>query len=345
MCGLRKNAIPRLRNGKSKNNSSLIYLDTRTPFTQIENYLRSKSWLFAAERILSVEKPGEGNMNVVLRIQTDQRTFVLKQSRPYVQKYREIAAPLDRIEVEHRFYQIVQDENLEKHFPKILGYDPNEFILLLEDLGQCEDMVSCYNKRTIAPKVLNQLLHTLNKIHQKKPPSDFPENLAMRQLNHQHIFVLPFLEENGFELDKVQPGLETLAAPYKKDLALKKTVGNLGEKYLSKGNTLLHGDYYPGSWMSKEAVIYIIDPEFSFVGFAEFDLGVMVAHLIMITMDCSYLEHIYNGYQGKADKKLTAQIAGVEIMRRLIGLAQLPMQRSLDEKQLLLQSAKQMILS
>lgn len=323
----------------------MIYLDTLTPLPKIENYLRSKSWLFPGECIRSVEKPGEGNMNVVLRIKTDQRTFVLKQSRPYVQKYREIAAPLDRIAVEHHFYQIVKDKNPVEHFPYILGYDPTEFIMLMEDLGQCEDMVSCYNTRAISDQHLTQLLHTLNTIHQKTPPPDFPENMALRQLNHQHVFVLPFLEENGFELDKVQTGLEALAKPYKKDLVLKHVVGNLGKKYLSKGNTLLHGDYYPGSWMSQQTAVYIIDPEFSFVGFAEYDLGVMLAHLVMATMDFSYLEHIYNGYQGMADKKLTAQIAGVEIMRRLIGLAQLPMERSLDEKQLLLQRAKKMILT
>ncbi|MCG2459904.1 phosphotransferase [Flavobacteriaceae bacterium F89] len=323
----------------------MIYLDTLTPLPIIEDYLRSKSWLLASERILSVEKPGEGNMNVVLRIKTDQRSFVLKQSRPYVQKYREIEAPLDRIEVEYRFYQSVRDRNPANPFPKIFGYEPNDFILLMEDLGQCEDMVSCYDTRTLSPGLQTQLLHTLNEIHLKTPPPDFLENMALRQLNHQHIFVLPFMEKNGFELDKVQPGLETLARPYKKDLALKKVVDSLGEKYLSKGNTLLHGDFYPGSWMFKEETVYIIDPEFSFLGFSEFDLGVMAAHLVMITMDTGYLEHVFYGYEGKADKKLTAQITGVEIMRRLIGLAQLPMCRSLDEKRLLLQNAKQLILS
>jgi 5-methylthioribose kinase len=37
-------------------------------------------------------------------------------------------------------------------------------------------------------------------------------------------------------------------------------------------------------------------------------------------------------------------VAGIEIIRRLIGLAQLPLQRSIEEKDYLLQHARKMIL-
>ena len=50
-----------------------------------------------------------------------------------------------------------------------------------------------------------------------------------------------------------------------------------GERYLAEGSTLLHGDYYPGSWMTVDDAVFVIDPEFSFKGFPEFDLGVMLS--------------------------------------------------------------------
>ncbi|TFG71242.1 MAG: hypothetical protein E4H26_12695 [Flavobacteriales bacterium] len=71
---------------------------------------------------------------------------------------------------------------------------------------------------------------------------------------------------------------------------MKSAVRTIGQKYLSPGETLLHGDYYPGSWMTVGDQFYVIDPEFGFVGFAEFDLGVMVAHLIMATMEVEKLD-------------------------------------------------------
>jgi 5-methylthioribose kinase len=142
----------------------------------------------------------------------------------------------------------------------------------------------------------------------------------------------------------VQEGLQELSLPYKMDNAIKAVVNKLGDMYLSKGNVLIHGDYYPGSWMQLENEVYIIDPEFSFIGFREFDLGVMTAHLILATMDPSSLKKVMQLYKSDANAGLVSQVAGVEIIRRLIGLAQLPLRRSLSEKEDLLKLARKMIL-
>ena len=296
------------------------------------------------EQIVAIEKPGEGNMNVVLRIRTDQRSFILKQSRPYVQKYQQIEAPLHRIAVEYNFYGVIEGDALAAHVPNIYGYEAADHLLMLEDLGQCEDMVAIYRNRKIDQGQLERLIFILGLIHQKEAPEDFPENLGMRRLNHQHIFVLPFMPDNGFQLDDVQAGLQELSLPYKNDSALKTVVDGVGNKYLSPGDTLLHGDYYPGSWMTEHDNIYVIDPEFGFVGFAEFDLGVMAAHLIISTADERYLHTIERKYPGSIDQKLMGQVAGIEIMRRLIGLAQLPLERTISEKDYLLRTARKMIM-
>ena len=323
----------------------MFKIDADIELGKLQEYLQVNGWLSKDETIGSIEKPGEGNMNVVLRIITNKRSFILKQSRPYVQKYQQIEAPIDRIAVEHAFYEAIQSNALHAHIPKILGYDVSEHILLLEDLGDCEDMVALYQKRDITPKELRKLIFILGLIHRTKPPIGFPENLEMRRLNHQHIFELPFLKDNGFSLDDIQPGLQELSTPYKKDPKLKAEIKKIGDRYLSKGDTLIHGDYYPGSWMTEANDLYVIDPEFGFIGFAEFDLGVMAAHLVMITGKKKYLNRIHSLYEGDFDKKLMAQIAGIEIMRRLIGLAQLPLKRTIDEKKSLLKKAYKMILS
>lgn len=319
--------------------------DLSTPVIELENYLAASGWLDPEEYLVAIEKPGEGNMNVVLRIKTNERTFILKQSRPYVQKYQQIEAPLERIRVEKQFYQAIQGNALNAHIPKILGFDTAQNVLLLEDLGHCEDMTVIYHDRTITAKQLERLVFFIGLIHRKKVTDDFPQNLEMRRLNHEHIFVLPFLKDNGFSLDSIQPGLQALAEPYKSDDTLKAIINTIGEKYLSEGDTLLHGDYYPGSWMMEAKNLYIIDPEFAFVGFAEFDLGVMAAHLILATGKKDYMNKILLDYDGTIDEKLMANVAGIEIMRRLIGLAQLAIVRTLDEKRYLLQTAHEMIIS
>ncbi len=317
------------------------YINIDTPINELEKILRQKSWL-GNERIKSIEIPGAGNMNVVLRICTDTRSFILKQSRPYVQKYKDLEAPLDRIDTEYQFYKTVRD--IDAYLPKILGYDKHDHLIQMEDLGDTEDLTILYKTRTIEENQLEKLVHILGVIHQSNPGKDYPRNIGLRKLNHQHIFVLPYLEDNGFDLDIIQPGLGKLAEPIIQDQDLKTQISIIGAQYLSYGENLLHGDYYPGSWMNSGGDIYVLDAEFSFVGFKEFDIGVMVAHIIMATMNEHFLEKIIDYYNHECHEKLVRQVAGIEIMRRIIGLAQLPLERTLDEKGTLLQIAKRMVI-
>jgi 5-methylthioribose kinase len=320
-------------------------IDLKTSVESLQSLLGKKGWLQKGEIIKSTSKPGEGNMNVVLRVQTNQRSFILKQSRPYVQKYQQIEAPLDRINVEHMFYESIRSEKLSSHTPQILAYDPSEHLLMMQDLGMVEDMTHTYRSRDIEDEDVKTLISLLDDIHQSQAPKDYPENTILRQLNHQHIFVLPFQPDNGFDLNSIQEGLQRIAIQYKRDKALHKVIDNTGKLYLSEGTVLLHGDFYPGSWMKTNDQIYILDPEFSFLGFAEFDLGVMAAHLTIATLDADYVRTVDSTYPQQTDQELINRITGIEIMRRIIGLAQLPLNHSLEEKEYLLELAHRMILS
>ena len=320
------------------------YIDIHTDLKIIKEFLLEINFLKESEEILSAEKPGEGNMNVVLRVTTNQRSFIVKQSRPFVQKYQDIPAPEDRIDVEYQFYKAIESPAITCHIPKILAYDAKNYVLILEDLGNCEDMSFLYKNRVIETESIQLLVDILSNIHKSEVSNTYPENKELRALNHQHIFVLPFVTDNGFSLDTIQDGLEAVSQAYKNDEKLKAQITLVGERYLSEGTTLLHGDYYPGSWMTKEDEVYVIDPEFSFKGFAEFDLGVMAAHMVMATGNKLMISKIKQAYKLKLDEPLFLQITGIEIMRRLIGLAQLPLERTLEEKKELLEIARLLII-
>ncbi|WP_218597795.1 phosphotransferase [Polaribacter sp. NJDZ03] len=319
------------------------YIDIHTDLKVIKEFLLEINFLKESEEILSVEKPGEGNMNVVLRVKTNQRSFIVKQSRPFVQKYQDIPAPEDRIDVEYQFYKAIESPAVTSHIPKILAYDAKNYVLILEDLGNCEDMSFLYKNRVIETESIQLLVDILSNIHKSDISNTYPENKELRALNHQHIFVLPFAVDNGFSLDTIQDGLEAVSQTYKNDEKLKEQIALVGERYLSEGTTLLHGDYYPGSWMTKEDDVFVIDPEFSFKGFPEFDLGVMAAHIVMATGNKLLISTVKKAYTLKFSERLFLQITGIEIMRRLIGLAQLPLDRTLEEKKELLEIARLLI--
>ena len=67
--------------------------------------LGHRGWLVPGESVETLDRAGEVNMNCVMRGRTSERTFILKQSRPWVEKYPSIAAPWDRMLVEAAFYR------------------------------------------------------------------------------------------------------------------------------------------------------------------------------------------------------------------------------------------------
>ena len=317
---------------------------------ELAQYLIQKKWLAANETILSLTNPGEGNMNYVLRITTNIRSFIIKQSRAYVEKYPQIAAPENRVVTEATFYKkIASEKTIQKRMPKLLGLDTENNVLLLEDLGKANDYSKLYDlNNELSKDEIFVLISYLNELHgrfEKEQLDDELTNLELRKLNYEHIFNYPFLEENGFDLNTIQDGLQELALPFKKDATLKKKVKLLGSLYLLKGKYLLHGDYYPGSWLKTEDGVKIIDPEFCFYGLREFDLGVFIAHLHLSKQKQHIIDCFVDYYEAYSDlnSSILNQFTGVEIMRRLIGLAQLPLKLKLEDKNELMMLAYNLI--
>ena len=312
-----------------------------------ENWLKNQGLLEPNEQILEYTKAGEGNMNVVIRVKTTLKSFILKQSRPFVNKYPQIPAPKERILTERAFYKaIASDEILASYSPKMIKFNEEFLVMVLDDLGNTADFTFIYREPPLfSSQDAKSLISYLNNLH-VLDPGDFPDNSDMKLLNHEHIFVFPYLEDNGFDLNQVQKGLQELALTYKKNKSLKKEIIALGERYLRKGTQLLHGDFYPGSWMKLSDGIKIIDSEFAFAGDREFDLAVMLAHLKLAKVSQLRINEIQKMYQRNAqiDQKLLDQYMGAEILRRLIGLAQLPLHLTLEEKQQLCEEATAMIL-
>ncbi|GAA0880163.1 hypothetical protein GCM10009119_31330 [Algoriphagus jejuensis] len=298
------------------------------------------------EILIHAEPAGESNMNLVLRIKTNRRSLILKQSKPYVRKYPQIPAPIGRISVEHQFLtRIEHDQLLAAMSPKVILFDPEQHILITEDLGKSLDYTSIYSgKRSLKETEIKSLVDYLNQLH-ALDATGFPENLDMRRLNHEHIFQFPFLEENGFDLNSIQPGLQEISLTYKTDSHLKEKLAILGDRYLTSGKILLHGDYYPASWLDVPSGIKVIDPEFGFPGEAEFDLGVFLAHLDLGQQEKELAESILSAYQRPYDLQLVQQYRGVETLRRLIGIAQLPVDLTLRQIQSLLETARNLILN
>ena len=319
----------------------------------VKHLLRDMQLCKDSDSIASITKAGEGNMNVVLRVRIADKSLIVKQSRPWVAKYPSIAAPEERIIAELDFYQRVKDAaEVTAALPSLLGFDVDRRTIVMEDLGAASDYLSLYragDRPDETAAVFDQAINWLAHLH--CVPIDPAAKTGvgcdkLRELNHAHMFVIP-LQGDSMDLDSVCEGLQSESDFVRDDDNLRAAISALGQQYLSDGQHLLHGDYYPGSWLKTDGGFRVIDPEFCFAGPIEFDLGVLAAHWIFCgaVADRSTIERVCRAYgETEVNDRLVAQFAGVELIRRLIGVAQLPIAADLSQRLLWLKAGRSLVL-
>ena len=312
----------------------------------VVRYLIDRGVLSPAAASARVSRAGDGNMNCTLRIVAPNQRVIVKQGRPWVEKYDHIAAPWDRTLVEAAFYEtIAADGGIAVRMPRLLHVDRLSRVLVLEDVDG-EDFTALYAGAIVDWASVSVLIDYLVELHSLRIDPGLQAvfaNREMRALNHEHIFHFPLLESNGLDLDRITPGLQAAADRLKRDSEFTRLVSRLGDVYLADGPQLVHGDFFPGSWLRSSRGPVIIDPEFCFVGRGEFDFGVMLAHLILASQPSAVVDRLHESIPPHYDASLINQFAGVEIMRRLIGVAQLPLNASFQQKQAWLTSARELV--
>jgi 5-methylthioribose kinase len=154
------------------------------------------------------------------------------------------------------------------------------------------------------------------------------------------------LADNGLDLDTITPGLKERTRQLIANAEYVDAVSELGSLYLEDGDCLLHGDFYPGSWVSSSDDVWVIDPEFCFFGPGEFDIGILIGHLLLAGRELSYAHRVFAYYTPSTafDVELALRFAGIEIMRRIVGVAQLPLRADLKYKGELLDLSERLVL-
>jgi 5-methylthioribose kinase len=317
---------------------------------EIERYLVERRLVSADAVPIAIERAGAGNMNLALRVTPPGgRSFILKQGRPWVEKYPQIPAPFERTLVEAAFYaEVGRDRQVAALMPDVLLVDEANHVLALEDIGSGGDLTSIYADGAIPAATVDALLDWLARLAAVAIPAERREifaNRAMRALNHEHMFRFPLREGNGLDLEAVTPGLADAARTLASDHAYVAAVETIGRRYLADGVTLVHGDYFPGSWLKADEGVRVIDPEFCFLGEPEVDCGILAAHLTLARCAPAVLEQVAAAAVKRGlDLALVQAYAGVEIMRRLIGVAQLPLPHGIEMKRTLLQHSHRLLL-
>lgn len=318
---------------------------TASELQPLEQYLLARGLITAAQTPIAAASAGAGNMNVAIRVTPARgRSLIVKQGRPWVAKYPQIPAPLERTAVEAAFYEeIARVPGVARMMPAVLHADPERHVLVLEDVGTQGDFTPVYGGAMLEESTVNKLLDWLERLQSVRVPAERRAafaNRAMRTLNHEHIFDFPLRRNNGLDLDAITPGLQAAARELQDDRAYCEAVAAAGRRYLADGDRLVHGDFFPGSWLHAGDDVRVIDPEFCFLGDAEFDYGVALAHVELAGAPPGPLRAIGHAVERRGlDWARVLEYSGIEIMRRLIGVAQLPLTADLARKRAWLRSS------
>lgn len=238
-----------------------------------------------------IREVGDGNLNLVFLVDGPAGSVCVKQSLPYVRAAGEAwPMPLERVFFEYSYFRIVAPR-VGGLIPAVLHYERELYCFVMEQLSphiilrrglvKGERYPRC--ARDIAEYVALTSFFTSDlgqPLEQKMAMSAiFSGNSALCRITSDLVFADPYRQSARNRW--TSPQLDDVAAEFRRDGALKVAAARLGHKFLSQGQSLIHGDLHTGSIMVTETDTRVIDPEFAFLGPSGFDLGAFVANLLM----------------------------------------------------------------
>lgn len=234
---------------------------------------------------------GDGNLNLVFIVEGSSGALCLKQALPYVRLVGESwPLPLDRAHYEH-LALVEQSQWSAERVPAIYHHDSPMALTVMEYLsphiilrkglvqGKKYPLMAAHLGSFLAQTLYHTSDLHLPAVEKKALIGQYLSNTAMCQITEDLIFDEPYF---AAELNQhTSPQLDDLAWAFRADEALKSAAQRLKWAFLNRAEALLHGDLHTGSVMVTEADTRVIDPEFAFVGPMGFDVGQVVANLLM----------------------------------------------------------------
>lgn len=268
-------------------------MSTYHPLSEVQaiEYARRIPQLFQPGSDLVSQEIGDGNLNLVFRITeaATGKSIILKQALPYAKVVGESwPLTLDRARIESEAL-IIEEGLVPDLVPHVYAYDADLALTVMEDLsdhvimrrGLIEGNQYPLFAEHIGRFLANTLFFTsdLGKNQQeKKIQLGRFINPELCKITEDLIFDDPYrdAETNNFEA-AIRDAAEQLWA----DNELHFEVAILRNKFLTDAQALLHGDLHTGSIFIKPDSTKVIDPEFAYYGPMGFDIGAVLANLLL----------------------------------------------------------------
>ena len=254
-------------------------------------WVKANTTLFHPDEKLTAAEIGDGNVNLVYRVSNlrGDRSVIVKQALPYLKISGESwPLTLDRNRLEYEAMALQAKHN-GSYIPALYHRDGERALFIMEDCGSMEVVRHGLMQGRTYPRLPGQLgSYLANALYftsdfgmeakaKKARVAEFI-NPELCDLTERLVFTDPYYDAASNDIHApIRPSAESLW----KDAGLLAEIDWLRFRFMNKPEALLHGDLHTGSIFATADGCKVFDSEFAFYGPIGFDLGVLVANLII----------------------------------------------------------------
>lgn len=324
---------------------------------------------------------GDGNLNYVFKV-TDGRnhSVIIKQAGGVARISEDMKLDTDRNRIESEIL-VLQGKLAPGYVPEIYFYDTVMSACGMQDLSDHEIMRTAMLEHKIFPKFADQistfmaqvLMGTTDVVMDHQEKKDLQRkfiNPELCDISEALVYTEPYNDEmhrnNVFD-----PIADFVKEKLYEDEELHCEVAKLKMDFMTRAQSLIHGDLHTGSIFINEESTMVFDPEFCFYGPMGYDIGNVIANMIFawangdaygnskfckwveeviadvvnLTMEklrIYYEEHVtdtmcksetYKNYYLDTILADTSAVTGLELIRRIVGMANVKDITSIKDEQ------------
>ncbi len=230
------------------------------------DYLRERGWVGAGPA--RAEPLGWGVSNAVFRVETADRLFVLKQSRPQLRTRDAWFSDLDRVYREQEVMQVLYPLLPAPTVPEVLFTDRDNYVFAMSHAPrEARVWKETLLAGQVDPAVGGRAGHILGVIHQRTAE----EPSLVERFRDVAVFVQLRVDPFYRRVQERRP--EVAAA-----------VEEVVDRMMATREALCHGDYSPKNILTHAHGFTLVDYETAHLGDPAMDLGFFLSHLLLKTI-------------------------------------------------------------
>ncbi|HEY7315745.1 MAG TPA: aminoglycoside phosphotransferase family protein [Gemmataceae bacterium] len=226
------------------------------------DYLRQRGWIAGAARI---EPLGGGVSNAVLRVETPEQLFVLKQSRPQLRTRDAWFSDLDRVYREQEVMQALAPLLPPHTVPEVLFVDRANYVFAM---AHAPRGAKVWKSQLLAGEIDLDVGEYAGRILGRIHEATAHDPRLVERFRDRTVFVQLRVDPFYRRIQERHPELAGVIEP-------------LIERLMSARDALCHGDYSPKNILTHEHGFTLVDYETAHLGDPTMDLGFFLSHLLL----------------------------------------------------------------